>query len=278
MQDGLIDKALETVGMVDCNVKWTPANVAPLGTDISGLPWKEEWSYALVVGMLMFLGSNAFPEIQMAVHQCAQFTHRPQRAHEETIKHMCWYLKGAKGKGLTFLPTTNLDLNCYVDADFSGLYGHEDLQDPNCVRSWTGYVLTLWGCPVIWNSKLQTEIALSTTEAEYIALSQSMRKLLPLRCFVKEVCTQMDLLPGSTQIKSTVFEDNSACLTTAQAEWMSPQTNHIAIKYHFFQSCIGPNSGITLAKIDTLHQKADILTKGMTGDQFEALRRLLCGW
>ena len=126
-QDGLIDKVLEAVGLTDCNIKCTPARITPLGSNTLRLPQKKTWSYASVVGILMFLGSNAFPEIQIAVHQCARFTHRPQKVHEEAIKHICWYLKGAKGRGLTFAPTNSLNPDCYVDANFSELYGYEDL-------------------------------------------------------------------------------------------------------------------------------------------------------
>ena len=70
------------------------------------------------------------------------------------------------------MPEKSLKLDCYMDADFAGLYGVEDKQDPVCVKSCTRYVLTLGTCPLIWVSKLQTEVALSMTEAEYIALSQ----------------------------------------------------------------------------------------------------------
>ena len=61
------------------------------------------------------------------------------------------------------------------------LWNYEDDQDPVCVRSRTGYVMSLGGAPIHWVSKLQTEIALSTTEAEYIVLSQALRELVPLR-------------------------------------------------------------------------------------------------
>lgn len=79
-------------------------------------------------------------------------------------------------------------------------------------------------------------------------------------------------------IKSTVFEDNNGAIKTAHAERMSPRTKHIAVKYHFFRSHIGPGSNILLSKIDTLVQKADIFTKGLSPDRFEHLRFLLCGW
>jgi hypothetical protein len=68
-------------------------------------------------------------------------------------------------------PSPNLNLGCYVDANFAGLQNYESNQDPVCVKSRTGYVMTLGGCPIQWSSKLQTEIAFSTTEAEYITLS-----------------------------------------------------------------------------------------------------------
>ena len=84
-------------------------------------------------------------------------------------------------------------MDCYVDADFAGLWSFEGDQDPVCVKSRTGYVLMLGGCPLIFKSKLQTEIALSTLEAEYIALSQSMRELLPLRNLLQEVGKNLKL-------------------------------------------------------------------------------------
>ena len=72
------------------------------------------------------------------------------------------------------------EIECYVDADFAGAYNKEDNKDPCSVRSRTGFVIKYAGCPITWASKLQTEIALSTTEAEYIALSQAMRYIIPL--------------------------------------------------------------------------------------------------
>ena len=62
-----------------------------------------------------------------------------------------------------FNPTTDITLDCFCDADFAGLWGYEDDQDPVCVRSRTCYVMAMGGCTIHWTSKLQTEIALSTT-------------------------------------------------------------------------------------------------------------------
>ena len=72
-------------------------------------------------------------------------------------------------------PSKNLNIEAFVDADFAGLYGQEPDHVPEAAKSRTGYVITLAGCPVIWKSQLQGETALSTTHAEYVALSQCMR-------------------------------------------------------------------------------------------------------
>jgi hypothetical protein len=95
------------------------------------------------------------------------------------------YLQGTKDKGLIFKPTTELVVDMYCDSDFLGLWKTEDDQDPICVTSRTGYVLELAGCPLSWTSKLQTEIAMSTMEAEYVSLSQGMRELIPVRRLAK---------------------------------------------------------------------------------------------
>ena len=71
-------------------------------------------------------------------------------------------------------PNQDITLDLYVDADFAGLWSYEDPHDPSSVRSRTGYVITLGGVPIIWKSKLQEQIALSTMEAEYIAASVAM--------------------------------------------------------------------------------------------------------
>ena len=80
-----------------------------------------------------------------------------------------------------------LVVDCYADADFAGLWGHEDPQGPIFAKSRTGFVVTFDNCPILWVSKLQTEIALSTLNSKYVALSHSVRALLPMKILIKEV-------------------------------------------------------------------------------------------
>ena len=86
-------------------------------------------------------------------------------------------------------PQQSLRVDCYVDADFAGLFSVSNKQDPVSVKSRTGYVIMYRGAPLLWASKMQTQIALSTMEAEYIALSQAMRDLIPIREVLKEIIT-----------------------------------------------------------------------------------------
>jgi hypothetical protein len=276
-QPALIERILEATDMKDCNTKGTPASTKPVGTDEYGPVCEATFEYAQVVGMLMYLSCNTRPDIAFAVHQVARFTHRPKRSHEEAIKRICRYLQGTKEKGIMFTPTGKFDLDCYVDADFAGLFGYEDDQDPVCVRSRTGYVLIFGGCPLLWSSKLQTEIALSTMEAEYIALSQSMRDLLPTKITVQEVANCLGVNLDLVQTHSTVFEDNNGALALASSPRMTPRSKHIGLKYHFFREAV-TRGVVKIVKIDTELQKADIFTKGLVQVKFERIRKLLMGW
>jgi len=278
LQKGLIDKVLRTTGMQDCNAKPTPACTTPLGTDADGPRCQQSWDYASVIGMLMYLTSNSRPDIQYAVHQCARFTHNPRASHEQAILRICRYLKGTQDQGLVFKPQAELALDCYVDADFAGLWKVENELDPVCVKSRTGYVLMLGGCPLTWASRLQSEIALSTTEAEYIALSTAMRDLLPTRALLKEVGKNLQLsYCNKSTILSRVWEDNNGAIRLAEAtNKITFRTKHIAVKYHFFREHLSDE--IQVKKVDTTNQLADIFTKGLAAYQFHKLASRLMGW
>ena len=279
-QPYLIKKVLDTVGMSECSSARTPANTVPLGRLEDSPEPKCEWNYATVVGMLMYLASNSRPDIAFAVHQCARFSHKARTPHEQAVKRICRYLRGTSDRGLILSPTNRKELivNCYVDADFAGLWGAESDQSPMCVKSRTGYVLTLNDCPLVWVSKLQTEIALSTMEAEYIALAQAMREVIPTRRMVTYVGEILGLIVDAKPIaKSTVFEDNNGALRLATVPKMTPRSKHIAIKYHFFREHVF-NGTVDIEKIDTSNQKADIFTKGLGPEIFERVRELLMGW
>jgi hypothetical protein len=99
---------------------------------------------------------------------------------------MC-YLKGTSDKLIILKPNESNKIDCHVDSNFAGLFGVEDGLKPICDKSLTGYAIKFCDVPILWVSKMETQIALSTLEAEYIALSQSMRDLIPVREILKQI-------------------------------------------------------------------------------------------
>jgi hypothetical protein len=130
------------------------------------------------------------------VPQCSEKpAQSPFKVHEEALKRIGRYLAGTKHQGMRYCRTSSstLKLDCWCDADFAGLWGAESSSDPNCVRSRSGFVLTIGDLPVVWSSKLQTLIALSSTESELMAVSSAMRALLPMRELLFEIGSYIDL-------------------------------------------------------------------------------------
>eukprot|EP00804_Cyclotella_cryptica_P001528 CCRYP_003749-RA/>CCRYP_003749-RA protein AED:0.13 eAED:-0.00 QI:0/0/0/1/0/0.33/3/0/1355 len=284
LQTGLTKRIIEAVGL--CSSLSTPINTpaetSPLPKDADGQPASGSFNYAAVVGMLLYLSGHSRPDIAFAVHQCARYTFKPSRRHELAPIRIGRYLKGTMDKGLIMTPSPEPRIDCYPDADFAGLYGHEDARDPHCARSRTGYVILAFGCPVLWRSRLQTEIALSTMEAEYVALSTACKDLLPLVSLIRELSDAVGLdATFVSNIHCKVHEDNVGALTLGRLEprRMTPRSKHYAIKYHWFRDKVAdPSQRITLVKIDTKNQLGDLFTKGLAHTSFVHLRRLLMGW
>ena len=277
-QKGLIQKIIAATGMEDCNPNWTPATQQALGIDPEGEPMDEAWSYPSIVGMLLYLSTNTRIDISMAVSQVARFNHSPKKSHATAIKTIVRYLHRTADKGTIITPSGDLSLDCYVDADFAGLYGRDPDREPSSAKSRTGYLITLGNAPIIWKSQLQTEISLSTLESEYSALSASMRALLPLRALLSEVIEGLHL-PNQfkSSIRCRVFEDNNGALLLATNQRITNRTKYFLVKWHFFWSYV-KSGAVQVLKIDTKEQKADYLTKGLNREVFERIRKLTQGW
>jgi hypothetical protein len=280
-QEHLTIRIIEALGLKDTGFKReTPADEV-LVADLDGEPAKGSYSYASVIGMMWYLYGHSRPEIGFAVSQCARFAHTPKRSHEIALEKIGLYLKGTVKQGLILTPDRErMDLDVYVDADFCGLYGKERRDDPTCVKSRTGYVICLANCPIIWKSSLQQEVTLSTMMAEYYALSAAMKEVIPTQELLK-VFRKGHGLPEdfTTTFKTTVWEDNMGTWTLANLDpgQHTPRSKFYDIKVHWFRSHLGPRR-ITVMKIDTAEQKADLFTKPMTAVPFKRMRKLLCGW
>mmetsp|Transcript_33271 Transcript_33271/g.67131 ORF Transcript_33271/g.67131 Transcript_33271/m.67131 type:complete len:167 (+) Transcript_33271:66-566(+) len=165
-----------------------------------------------------------------------------------------------------------------VDTDFAGGWSQADADNAENVMSRTGYVIMYAGCPIIWCSKLQTEIALSTAEAEYIALSQAMRQVIPLLQLLIEANKVFeDIYMPTPEVHCKVFEDNRSAIVIAESAKFTPRTKHIVLKYHHFRKYV-KSKEIRIFPIDTKEQTADIFTKPLDENTFLYLRKKLSGW
>ena len=232
--------------------------------------------------MLNYLCNIVHPEIQMAVHQTARFSVNPMRSHELAIMRIGRYLVDNPGGGIVYKIDKTKGLEVYVDADFTGGWNAADSSSADNVLSRTGFVICYANCPVIWCSKLQMEIALSTAEAEYIALSHALREAIPIQNLAKEINCVFPLHIPTTDFCLTVHEDNLSTIAMAESLKFTPQTKHIAIKYHHFRSHVrcpyNPRGDIHVKYISTKKQLADIFTKPVDDATFFTLRNMLCGW
>ena len=134
----------------------------------------------------------------------------------------------------------------------------------------------------MWCSKLQTEIALSTAEAEYIALSHALREAIPIQNLSKEVNCIFPLHVPTPDFCLTVHEDNLSTIKMAESLKFTPRTKHIAIKYHHFRSRVqcsyNPTGDIRIRYLESKKQLADIFTKPLDDTTFFNLRMMLCGF
>ena len=196
------------------------------------------------------------------------------------MKRIGRYLKATRDKGLILNPSGKLTVDAYPDADFAGLYGYETVTDPASVKSRTGFLITVSDCPVVWVSKLQTETALSTMEAEIIALAHCCRELFPVVDIVKELGDVVGLATEDlVSMHVSVHEDNAGALVLAQTlpPQFTPRSKYYTIKTVWFREEIHKR-GVHLLKIETVEQLGDIFTKGLARATFEYLRKKIMGW
>ncbi|MGH3053429.1 MAG: reverse transcriptase domain-containing protein [Gaiellaceae bacterium] len=276
-QRGLIDKIIADTGLEDCNPNWNPTSTDALGADPEGAPMHETWSYRSIVGKLLYLSTNTRPDIAFAVSQVARFAHEPKKSHATAIKTIVRYLARTRDKGTIVRPDGSLRIDCYADADFAGLYRREPDLDPTSAKSRTGFIIKLGGCPLVWKSQLQTAISMSTLEAEYIALSSSVRTLIPTRRLLEETVKRIGLSQELIDsIDCVVHEDNNGALTLARDQRLTNRTKYLHVGWHWFWSFVGHL--FRIVKCPTDEQCADYCTKALVRDKFESNRRANQGW
>ena len=176
-QPQLIDSIIEDLNMQD-NTK--PRSIPACSTklvhkDTGGESTEANFHYRSVIGKLNFLEKSTRLDISVSVHQCTQFQDNPKKSHIQAVRAIGRYLIGTRDKGVVMKPDHTKSFECWVDTDFAGnWYEPEAMKDPMTAKSQSGWVIMYAGCPITWSSKLQTLAALSTMEAEYVALSLAL--------------------------------------------------------------------------------------------------------
>jgi hypothetical protein len=170
----------------------------------------------------------------------------PTSAHWQRARRVLRYLRGNPG-GLVYTQQESATLEAFADASFA--------TDNSSGKSTTGFVLLLSGAAVSWRSKLQSCVAQSTTEAEYISLALAAAEVYWLR--------QLLAFLNNEQAAATpIYEDNNAALQLASNPVVQQRTRTINVKYHYLRQLVGQKVVDVLA-VRTGAQRADILTKAL---------------
>ena len=167
----------------------------------------------------------------MPVHQDAKFSTNSKYSHDDSVKRIGRHLKGTNDEGLMLKPDLKKGLETHVDADFAGAYDNATFEDPSIFYSRTGLIIKHDNFLTTWKSKLQTEIVLSTTEAEHVALSTALKKTMLTIQLLRELHTVMDVRDCNKTMMWAIFEDNNGAIELAKTPKIRPRTKHVAIKY-----------------------------------------------
>ena len=251
-----IEKMIKKFGQTQAKSVSTPAdlNVRLQKEDGVSKP-VDTTSYQSIVGSLLYAAITTRPDIAQAVGVVSKFCANPTQSHLTAAKRILRYLKGTVYLGLIYKKCADGNLIGYSDADWAG-----DMDDRH---STSGNVFLLAKGAVSWLSKKQATVALSTTEAEYVALSTATQEAIWLRRLLADVGKPLEE-------PIVVNEDNQGAIAMAKNPVGHARTKHIDIRYHFVREGV-QDGAIILKYVATGEMIADILTKPLPKCIFQKL-------
>lgn len=261
-QEGYAKRILMKFGMDECNPVSIPMDPHQIATTFDhpqevkqagNVPYRE------LIGSLMYLATNSRPDIAYALSYASQHIENPSMMHWNALKRILRYLKGTLSFGIQFSRNFDVRLNVFSDADYAG--------DIKTRRSHTGFVLMLGSTPISWCSQKQKTVALSSTESEYIAASESVKELIWVQRLFNEIFSSVDGIP-------CLLCDNQSSIKLIKNPEFHKRTKHIDVKYHFIREKFS-NEFFDLQYVSTENQIADILTKPLAKDKFIRFRSLM---
>ncbi|CAK9833101.1 Retrovirus-related Pol polyprotein from transposon TNT 1-94 [Anthophora retusa] len=201
--------------------------------------------YSEAVGSLLFAARVCRPDIEYAVNYASQFLDSYGQEHWQAVKRIIRYLIGTRDLGIIFGNSGNsFEVKNFTDADYAG-----------CVesrKSQSGFVFLLNGGPVSWSSQRQSVVALSTTEAEYIALAHGIKEAIWLRRILNDLNIKCESVPISI--------DNQSAIKLANNSKYHKRSKHIDIRFHFIRDVVSERE-IEIKYVMSKKQLADLFTK-----------------
>ena len=249
-----INKILENMGMQDCNPTATPTD-PHIRLKKSSFTFQatqaDRLQYQSAVGSLMYAMLGTGPDISYAVANVSQFSTNPNPTDWTAVKRIFRYLAGTANRGL-YYGLEGIGMG-FTDAD----WGSGDDQ-----KSIGGFTFLLNSAAISWNSKKQATIVLSSTEAEYMALTQAAKEYIWLQQLLFDLGARKHVAAFSN-----IYIDNQGALALAKNPEFHARTKHIDIQYHFIREHVDTGQ-TTLAYCPTNAMTADIFTKALPQPAF----------
>lgn len=254
-QESYVKKVVEKFCMSESKSISTPFDI---GTVLkkSGDESTVDFPYRQACGSLMYAATVSRPDISYAVGEISRFMQNPNHEHVNAVKRILRYLNHTKSMGIMYgLKGDNeISLIGYTDADYA--------RDIESRRSTTGYAFKIGDGVVTWKSQRQKTVALSTTEAEYMAVCDGAKEAVWLRQLLKDIgCEQV----GATQL----FVDNQSAIRLVRNPEMHHKTKHIDVRLHFIRN-LNEENVIDVEYIQTEKQLADCFTKPLSTSTFKS--------
>ena len=257
-QKDYLKKVLERFNMHNAKSVPTPLPMGYVPQPNSG-PVDEQLRtrYQQVIGSLLYLMLGTRPDVAFAVTKMSQFASNPTQEHLNRALYICRYLVGTADYALVY-GTSDTGIIAYADADWGS--------DQVTRRSNTGLLVLLGNAAVSWNSRAQKSIALSSTEAEYMLLSDACRQLVWIHSLMSEIGMKIRHIP--------LCGDNQGSIFIASNAVQEKRTKHIDIRYHYIREVV-ESGKVKLAFVQTDQNLADMFTKNLSRDKFLYCRSTL---
>jgi hypothetical protein len=224
--------------------------------DKLALPKEKQSLYRSGVGMLLYLVKYSRPDIANAVRELSKVLDGSTEASFKEMLRVIKYVLDTKEMGLRIEPKLlksadePWDLVCYSDSDYAG--------DPDTRRSVSGYILYVGGVPICWRSKAQRSITLSSSEAEWIALSEATKEIM----FVLQLLKSMHI---KVELPITVRVDNIGAIWMSQNVNTSNRTKHVDIRTKYVNEYC-EDGVLKIIFVKSADNDSDIMTKNLGGD------------